>query len=155
MDITTDQAILLWHHYEEVAMHFNELIIQYRIQLMSGAGIIGVASSYFIVKNKSEGHLNYKLIAFISTSSFILLSAAAVLDLGYYNELLRGAVEAIVELEKQHKKFLYMSTCIKDQFGSSGASIRIYAAYGIIMIPLLILTIWSWIKIYSTKSKSD
>jgi hypothetical protein len=31
-------VIDLWFHYEQVAMHFNELIMQYRLQLMGARG---------------------------------------------------------------------------------------------------------------------
>ncbi len=155
MEITTDQAILLWHHYEEVAIHFNELIIQYRIQVMGGASVIGVIASYFAIKDKGDDNLNYNLVAFISTWLLIILTAAAVLDIYYYNELLRGAVNAIVKLESQHKELLYMSAIIKEQFGDGGASRYIYITYGIIMVPLAIFTVWSYIKICSTKSNSQ
>ena len=30
------EVIKLWYHYEEVAMHFNGLIMQFRIQVMAG-----------------------------------------------------------------------------------------------------------------------
>ena len=93
-----EQAITLWFHYETVAMHFNELIIQYRLQLMAGIGAIGAIAGYLVGSKVAEESDRHKLRAFISAGLLIILVAAAYLDLFYYNELLRGAVDALLEL---------------------------------------------------------
>lgn len=137
-----EQAIEVWWHYEEVAMHFNQLIIQYRLQLMGGFGAIGVVSGYLVGSKVEEPDVRRKLRALISTGLLMLVVAAAYLDIRYYNELLRGAVDALLELEGKYPE-LYLSTRIKERFPGS-ATLRIYIAYSLFIVPLIIFTVWSW-----------
>ncbi len=137
-----DQTIELWFHYEEIAMHFNELIIQYRLQLMGGIGSIGALSGYFIGSKVDSAEMRHKLRAFIATGILLLLLAAWNLDINYYNNLLRGAVDALIQFERDHPE-INMSTSIKARFTYSATS-TIYITYLIIAIPLMIFAIWSW-----------
>lgn len=137
-----DQTLQLWFHYEEIAMHFNELIIQYRLQLMGGTGLIGALSGYLVGSKVESAPIRQQLRAYISTGILILVCAAASLDVFYYNELLRGASKALLRFESEHPE-IYMSTYIKAQF-DGGASIRIYIIYAMALLPLIGFTIWSW-----------
>ena len=110
---------------------------------MGGIGAIGGISSYLIGSKDQESSLRHTLGAYISTGLFFLLLAAFYLDVYYYNELLRGAVGAILKLEEQYPNVLYMSTHIKEQF-PNGARRHIYIAYGLVMFPLLIFVICAW-----------
>ena len=132
----------LWFHYEEIAMHFNELIMQYRLQLMGGTGVIGALSGYLIGSKVESAPMRRELRAYISTGLLILVCAAASLDQFYYNELLRGSVNALIRFEQEHPE-IYMSTYIKAQF-PGGASLRIYIIYAVAILPLVGFTIWSW-----------
>ena len=60
---TTEEVIKLWFHYEQIAMHFNDLIIQYRLQLMGGAGAIGTFYFFLVRKlmNQAIGLLGLAL----------------------------------------------------------------------------------------------
>lgn len=141
MDI--NQTIELWYHYEQIAMHFNELIIQYRLQLMGGAGVIGALSGYLIGSKVKSALMRHQLRAYVSSGLLFLILAAFYLDLYYYNELLRGAVKAILKLESEHPDILYMSTYIKAEF-PNGARRHIYIAYGLVMVPLFGFVVWAW-----------
>lgn len=141
MDLTPEE-IQLWFHYEEIAMHFNELIIQYRLQLMGGAGALGALASYFVNSKADDSESQHRLRALLSTGLFVLIAAAALLDIGYYNELLNGAVKAIIAYEKAHPE-IRMSIEIADSVGYGGRPI-IYLTYGLILLPLLVFMIWSW-----------
>ena len=131
-----DQIIELWFHYEEIAMHFNELIIQYRLQLMGGIGSIGALSGYFIGSKVDSAEMRHKLRAFIATGILLLLLAAWNLDINYYNNLLRGAVDALIQFEREHPD-INMSTSIKARFTNSATN-TICITYLIIAIPLMI-----------------
>ena len=159
MDQINPDVVQLWFHYEEIAMHFNELIIQYRLQLMGGAGVIGVLSGYLVGEKVTDISLQHKLRAFISTGILILILAAAYLDVFYYNQLLRGAVDAIIKFENEYP-YLYMSTSIKSKFCDSGtlcdysnATLRIIIAYCIVIVPILGFTVWSWMTYKYDKNK--
>lgn len=144
--MTLDQAMQLWVHYEQVAMHFNELIIQYRLQLMGGAGAIGAISGYLIGTKVESEDARIRLRAFVTTGILILLFAAMYLDLFYYNELLRGAVKAVIEHESKFPE-LFMSSMIKEQF-PCGATKHIIITYALVLVPLLVYTIWTWFQFW-------
>ena len=147
-------TLQLWFHYEEIAMHFNQLIIQYRLQLMAGIGAIGAVSGYLISsKDTISPDMRHKYIACVSAGLLFILAAAATLDLFYYNELLLGAVKALLELERQHKG-LNMSTYISGQF-SNNSSYAVYGAYALVILPLFIFTLWSWYVVIFRPTKTE
>ncbi|MCH8976900.1 MAG: hypothetical protein IH836_04665 [Proteobacteria bacterium] len=137
----TAEQIQLWYHYEQIAMHFNELIIQYRLQLMGGAGAIGALASYLIgLKDNNDIH-RARVRTAVSWILFVLLCAAAVLDLFYYNQLLQGAVDALLAYEESVPG-INMSTMIENNVFKRGTWV-IYLVYSLILVPLLIFAIWS------------
>lgn len=113
----------VWKNYEDVAMHFNDLIIRLRIQSIGGVAalitILGVVSKTC----NEKGAFNYPL-AFMAIICLILFWIAIwILDMRYYNRLLEGSVKAILELEKNKETFLAkkninLSHCIKDAFSA-------------------------------------
>ena len=101
--ILIDRSVVeLWWHYEQLAMHFNQIIIQYRLQVMAGIGVIGAVSSYIVAEKIHGPEDKHRVRAIISLLLLLLIIAAAFLDLAYYNELLRGSVNAILKLENQY-----------------------------------------------------
>ena len=148
MEPIDPNIIQLWWHYEEIAMHFNELIIQYRLQVIGGAGVIGTLAAYIVgkVENVERRH---KIRAYVSPIILILLTSAAYLDIFYYNLLLQGAVKAILRLEEQYP-YLYMSTEIAGMYDESSRFIVGSVYLGIIIL-LSLFTIWTWIMVYVEK----
>ena len=112
----------LWKSYEEVAMHFNDLIIRLRIQSIGGlAALATVLGIVLKTTNGIDETFNYGLA--ITALIFLMLCWIAiwVLDLRYYNRLLEGSVNAILELEKNkesffEKKEINLSTNIERAF---------------------------------------
>lgn len=97
-----------WSKYEEVAMHFNDLLLKIRTQAL------GVVATLVTVVGIFAKTSDVKLSWEMAAGAFLFLGAFWVaiwiLDFRYYNRLLLGAVLAIVNLEKQSKK----STRIKE-----------------------------------------
>lgn len=148
-----DENILqLWWHYEETAMHFNELIMQYRLQLMGATGAIGAVAAFVISHKSHHEHFN-ELRAFTSTIVTILFIAAASLDIFYYNELLLGAVDALLELEARYP-MINLSTSINNRFSSSEAQV-IWWVYIIIILTMVVFSGWSIKKWRCSISKDD
>lgn len=88
-----------WKEYEKVAMHFNDLIIKLRIQALGGvAALSTVAGVIAKVEHKVNFNWVILLISFLFLS--VLWIAIWVLDFGYYNKLLQGAVEEVLRIEK-------------------------------------------------------
>ena len=151
MELTPAQ-VSLWFHYEEIAMHFNELIIQYRLQLMGGTGAIGAVAAYLIV-GKADAAVRSLLQVLISCLMFILLFAAAFLDLFYYSKLLDGAVVALLEFEKIHPE-INMSTYISAEV-QNWAKPAIWIWYAAIIVPLGIFAGWSLKDYLSHRNQPD
>ncbi len=152
-----DQTTIdLWYHYEEVAMHFNNLIMQYRLQLMGGIGVIGTVSGYLVGEKVTDHYRRHMLRALVSSGLLILIVAAVSLDLYYYNELLRGTVDALLKIEEKYEE-LNLSTSIKARF-PHGATTLIKYVYTLIILPLIAFVVWSWVvfaKEHCQKKRSE
>ena len=140
------EVIQLWFHYEEIAMHFNELIIQYRLQLLGGLGALGAIFSYIVGTNISDRDKYIHIRAYIVTSLLLVFIAAASLDIFYYSQLLEGAVKAIVDFEALHPE-IQLSTTIANQFNGSPPPI-VQIVYGLLLMPLVVLAVYSWIAVF-------
>ena len=96
----------LWKSYEEVAMHFNDLIIRLRIQSIGGlAALATVLGIVLKTSNGTDETFNYGLAILALIFLMLCWIAIWVLDLRYYNRLLEGSVNAILELEKNKESF--------------------------------------------------
>jgi hypothetical protein len=91
---------LLWKEYEKIAMHFNSLIIKLRSQSLGGVAVFATLIG-LVAKPEMTAKPRWELL----TGAFLLLSifwvAVWFLDLGYYNRLLAGAVDALIKIEAQ------------------------------------------------------
>jgi hypothetical protein len=113
----------LWKSYEDVAMHFNDLIIRLRIQSIGGIAALAAILGIFLNdgSGNSSNSFNYCIA---SVALFVLMMfwvGIFILDIFYYNRLLEGAVNAILELEQSkdefaEKKNIRLSTNIEMAF---------------------------------------
>jgi hypothetical protein len=89
----------VWKQYEVIAMHFNELIMQLRIQAL--AGVAAISTFAGILGKSGEGQrANWGLLTGVFFFLCIFWVAIWVLDFRYYTRLLLGAVDALLQLEK-------------------------------------------------------
>jgi hypothetical protein len=143
--MSIDRELLdLWWHHEELAMHFNELLMQYRLNLLGGSSLIGVLATYFIGKRVEDPAMRHRMRAIIATILLLLIVATAGLDVFYYNELLHGTVDAVLELEKQHPD-LFLSTRIEARFRHVPSTYVVYFVYLAVCTPVVILVVYSWV----------
>lgn len=109
----------VWKKYEDVAMHFNDLLIRLRTQALGAVAAISAIVGLF-TKSSTPGEPGTWLIAAIVMFILCWLWVALwVLDLLYYNRLLLGSVAAILEIEERSKtetiiQQLNLSTKIAD-----------------------------------------
>ncbi|MBG05360.1 MAG: hypothetical protein CMM59_14940 [Rhodospirillaceae bacterium] len=148
MELEPNEVISLWFHYEEITMHFNQLIIQYRLQLMGGAGAIGAIGTYLVRSTEDLKH--YHLRSLFSAWLFVLILGAAVLDICYYSQLLEGAVKAIIEFERMHPT-IKLSTTIAAEVPGSGLATVIFW-YSVILGSLAIFSLWSYYRYRQLKN---
>ena len=137
-------------------MHFNDLIIRLRTQALGGVAAVATVATVLF-----RGDIAHDLRWGTLTATFFLLSlfwvAVWVLDFGYYNRLLLGAVDALIELEKQSVGARYasnidLSTKIEAAVltGASGredASRRTWARWMFYSIVLVALLTCLWVSI--------
>ena len=144
-----DPNVALWSNYEEAVTQLNSLIMAYRLQVIAGTAAVGTAVSYLINRNKLDDPLRNWHRAVLSSGVTVLLLAAVVLDLGYYNLQLRGAVNALLAFERSHPG-LQLGTEIEKAVG--GGQYAIYAAYGVMLGGLGAFSLSAWRDHFSPRS---
>ena len=89
-------------------MHFNDLILRLRLQALGGvAAILTVSAVSFSGETGSSANYGFLAAAFFMVS--LAWVAIFIIDLFYYNRLLRGAVIAIKEVEEISKNSEFVS----------------------------------------------
>jgi hypothetical protein len=144
MAVPDSDTIALWWHYEELAMHFNGLIMQFRLQVLGGVGAIGAVAGYLINRGEiTDAKQLERLRAVIAGGLCLLVFCLALLDVLYYRVLLDGAVKAIIDFEGQHPK-IQMSSEIQRMVGWRVHVI--WAFYGLPLLALGAFALTSWRK---------
>jgi hypothetical protein len=130
----------VWKKYEDVAMHFNELIMRWRLQAIGGLAAL-VTAAGFVVGDASTLLVRYRAMLILSLMLTFAWAAVGLIDLLYYRLLLRGAVDAIIELEKTHPQ-LTLSTQIEQRAapGSLWGPILFYVTG---LVPLMGIAWWA------------
>lgn len=92
----------VWNKYENIAMHFNDLLIKLRTQALGGVAAIATIVAV-VSKNGPDSSFNWAIMAGVFFFLSVFWIAVWVLDFKYYNRLLHGAVDAILEIEELSK----------------------------------------------------
>jgi hypothetical protein len=90
----------LWAKYEDIAMHFNDLLMRLRSQSLAGIAAISALVGLFTRETGANLQMDWLVAEALFAAMAVFWIAIWCLDMGYYNRLLNGAVNAIVELEK-------------------------------------------------------
>jgi hypothetical protein len=110
--------IALWSKYEEVAMHFNDLLMRLRTQALGAVAGLTAIAGFFVEGGfaQEKGAFSWRSVFVGSVAllgGWIVLS---LLDTLYYSKLLYGAVDALLELEGNSNGFIFLSTRIDGRF---------------------------------------
>lgn len=146
-------AQTLWAKYEDIAMHFNDLLMRLRSQSLAGIAAISTLVGIFTREGISDIHMDW----LVATAMFIAMAcfwiAIGCLDLLYYNRLLMGAVAAIIELEGKLKTSrldgITMSTSIDGEFKHSlinrqlSRFVGVLLFYGIVFVVIVAGAVFS------------
>jgi len=92
----------VWEKYEDIAMHFNEMIIKLRTQAIGGVAAIATIVAA-INKNNTDSVFHWEIMIGVFFFLSLFWVAIWMLDFKYYNRLLHGSVDAILEIEKLSK----------------------------------------------------
>lgn len=98
----------LWSKYEDIAMHFNQLLITLRTQALGGVALAVSAVVGFLAYKREEGQkesANWGAVSCVAGALTAFWFALSILDLGYYAKLLDGAVQGILIAEQQSTRF--------------------------------------------------
>src|SRR6476620_10572086 len=99
---TETAEFALWSKYEDVAMHFNDLIMRLRTQALGAlTGIVAISGFAMNFTSKPSSNSEWQILCATILFLTICWVALALLDLWYYNRLLEGAVAAIMDLERR------------------------------------------------------
>jgi hypothetical protein len=129
-----------WEKHEEVAMHFNDLIMRWRLQAIGGlAGFVTLAG--FVVGDAASPQVRYRAMLILTSVIAFAWVAVAAIDLFYYRRLLQGAVNAIIELERR-SSLVNLSTRI-EEFAASGSRWAPWVFYLGGLTPLLGIIGWA------------
>ena len=134
------QLLQLWVKYEEIAMHFNELMMRWRLQAIGGlAGLVTVAG--FIVGDAATLTIRYRAMLILSGVLTCAWVGVGFIDLCYYRRLLKGAVDAILRLEERVGT-ITLSTRIEERakWGGDWAPLVFYLCG---FIPLAAIVAWA------------
>jgi hypothetical protein len=93
----------LWEKYEEIAMHFNDLIIRLRTQALAGVAALSTLVGLFAKSDLGPFSYSWEIAGFVFLALALFWIAIWIIDFGYYNKLLIGAVAALLELEHESK----------------------------------------------------
>jgi hypothetical protein len=99
----------LWQKYEDIAMHFNDLLIRLRTQALAAIAALATIIGVF-AKAGEDRHTSWEMVAFAFAILSIFWVAIWVIDFCYYNRLLKGAVAALLDVEEESKGKLYLQS---------------------------------------------
>ena len=87
----------VWSKYEDIAMHFNDLLIKLRMQALGGVAAVGTIVT--VISSRGGSNINWGMMTGVFFFLTLFWIAVWVLDVKYYNRLLIGAVDALLEIE--------------------------------------------------------
>jgi hypothetical protein len=89
----------VWSKYEDVTMHFNDLILRLRFQALAGvAGLSALAGVFG--REVVDVTVRSAVLSGVFTLLTLFWIAIWALDRFYYDKLLRGAVHSLLKLER-------------------------------------------------------
>jgi hypothetical protein len=97
----------VWEKYEDIAMHFNDLLIRLRTQALAAVAAISTLVTIF-GKTGADPKLSWELAALVFSLLAVFWVAIWIIDFCYYNRLLIGAVAAILDIETLSKDAMHI-----------------------------------------------
>lgn len=143
----------LWDKYEQIAMHFNDLIMRLRTQALGGlTAIIAISGAVLNLSAKPEFKVEWEILFGVVCFFAVAWFALFLLDFFYYTRLLDGAVRAIVEHEGRTPSLnvgaaprrINLSTIVRDTVPCF--KVTIFFFYLIVWVALLLGAIYAAIQ---------
>jgi hypothetical protein len=153
---TSDELVFnQWSKYEDIAMHFNDLIMRWRLQAIGGlAALVTLGGS--VVGGVANFEQRYWAMILLTTTFLCVWLGLGALDLFYYRKLLSGAVKELLEFEKKNAvrgKPIRMSTTI-EKHAESGGKFGPWIFYALGAAPLCFILAYACCKLSQGPSGS-
>jgi hypothetical protein len=140
LDAVPAQVVELWTKYEEIAMHFNDLMMRWRLQAVGGLATL-ITISGFVVGDATTFAVRYRAMLILSGTLAVVWLGVAIIDLFYYRKLLRGAIDGILRLETLTPE-IQLSTVIEDH-AACGGRWAPWVFYLCAFLPLVGVVAWA------------
>lgn len=88
----------VWKEYENIAMHFNALLIQLRTRALGGIAVITALVSV-LSKGETASDFRWSVLSAVLLILMLVWIAIWIIDVKYYRRLLYGSVRAVLEIE--------------------------------------------------------
>lgn len=110
----------LWEKYEDIAMHFNDLIIQLRSRSLVAVTAVATVVGVFADGANLSPVSGWTLATAVFVALCVVWIAIFCLDQLYYSRLLKGSVAAITRLEEaienDQNTLISLSTQVEEEF---------------------------------------
>lgn len=140
-----------WREYERVAMHFTDLLIRLRSQALAAIGGFAAIAGVLLKSADILERVRWEAMAVVFGTLAILWLAIGVLDFAYYSRLLKGAVRALLDLERTSAGKLQLSTSIEKAVRPHGGADKtagwpwgIWVFYILVLVVLAAATAAAW-----------
>ena len=97
----------LWAKYEDVAMHFNDLLIRLRTQALAGVAAVSTLVGIFTRTDPASTasvHISWQIASDVFALLITFWVAIWIIDRCYYSRLLIGAVSALRAIERESRE---------------------------------------------------
>jgi hypothetical protein len=154
-----EQLVQLWIKYEQIAMHFNDLLIKLRTQALGGVATIVTAAGFLASRQTAATSAaeEWEAVAMVSVLLWFGWITVWLIDVCYYSRLLRGAVVALLDLEKKTKGAIDFShtvekvvrktkqVSLEDLQRGSGWQVKLfYVPVGTFLTLVACWSVWKW-----------
>lgn len=137
--VSADRRFEVWSKSEEVAIHFNDLLMRWRLQAVGGLAALATLAG-FVAGDADTPEARYIAVILLSAMLVSGWVGVAVLDLFYYRQLLNGAVSSLLRLERTLPG-VKLSTEI-DRCAKCGSERAPWVFYACGLLPLLGALVW-------------
>ena len=160
----------VWSKYEDIAMHFNDLLMRLRIHALGGVAALSTLVGVFAKTDLASIKVSWEIAAGVLGALAVFWVAIAIIDLFYYNRLLIGAVIALKNIETLSLKqntvsTIDLSTMIEEAVMQKAPDARsrrdkFYSRFGIWTFYLLVFAVlitgcaYCYIKELETRNSS-
>lgn len=112
------ELVKYWSKCEDVAMHFNDLLMNFRLKALGGLALAAGLATGFLKKSTLTQD-DWRMFGGALALTTVVWASVAMLDLHYYMLLLQGAVDELRRVEGLFKK-IQLSTKIEEVVQNAG-----------------------------------